>query len=86
MYDVVDRLVVVQGEKKREIFVSSDRKRLGEEIGDILKARKMLDDKLALSDPIANPVEAHDLDIFCVTEEFAMPTAHSLSQYRGVGG
>jgi hypothetical protein len=59
VYDVVDRLVVVQGEKRREILVPSDRKGLGEEIGDILKARKMLDDKLALSDPIANPVEAH---------------------------
>ncbi len=27
-----------------------------------------------------------DLDIFWVTEELAMPTAHSLSQYKGVGG
>ncbi len=52
-------LVIVEGEKRREILVPSDRKRLGEEIDDILKARKMLDDKLALSDPIANPVEAH---------------------------
>ncbi len=59
MYDVVDRLVVIQGEKRREILVPSNRKRLCEEIGDVLESRKMLDDKLSLLDPIAHPVEAH---------------------------
>ncbi len=58
MYYVVDRLVVVQGEKRREILVPSNRKRLCEKIGDVLEAWKMLDDKLSLLDPIAHPVEA----------------------------
>jgi hypothetical protein len=39
--------------------VPSDRKRLCEEVGDVLEARKMLYDKLALPDPIANPMQAH---------------------------
>ena len=59
MYYIVDRLVVVQGEKRREILMPSNRKRLCEKIGDVLEARKMLDNKLSLLDPIAHPVEAH---------------------------
>ena len=59
MYDVVDRLVVVQGEKRCKILVPGYWKRLSEEIGDILEARQMLDDELPLRDPIAHPVETN---------------------------
>jgi hypothetical protein len=52
-------LVVIDGEKRSESFMSSDWKRLGEEVGYVLESRKMHDAKLPLSNTITNPVKSH---------------------------